>query len=195
MSWQIIPKAYWLAAAAVLLALLAACSVKVDDKGENKNVDIRTPLGALQVRTNPTPAQIGLSVYPGAKQKVEGDDRNAANVNISSSMFGVKVLVIAYHTEDSPDKVIAYYKKDLRKYGNVLECKGHGHEDNDLDLGHHANEKPKPLTCSDDKGDGKGVELKAGTSDNFHLVAVDAKDNGSDFAIVYVATRGESEPM
>jgi hypothetical protein len=194
MSWQITPKAYWLAAAAVLLILLTACSVKVDDKGENKNVDIRTPLGALKVRTNPTPVEIGLSVYPGAKQKVEGDDRNAANVNISSSIFGVKVLVIAYHTQDPPDKVIAYYKKDLRKYGNVLECKGHGHEDTDLDLGHH-DHKPKPLTCSDDKGNGKGVELKAGMSDNFHLVAVDPKDNGSDFAIVYVATRGESEPM
>lgn len=191
---QIILRTACVAAAASLVAL-AACSVKVDDKGENKNVDIRTPLGALQVRTNPTPAQIGLSVYPGSKQKVEGDDKNAANVNISSSLFGVKVLVIAYHTEDPPDKVIAYYKKDLRKYGNVLECKGHGHEDADLDLGHHDNEKPKPLTCGDDKGEGKGVELKVGMSDNFHLVAVDPKDNGSDFAIVYVATRGESEPM
>jgi hypothetical protein len=192
--WRHILRTAWVAAAVSLIAL-SACSVKVDDKGENKNVDIRTPLGALQVRTNPTPAQIGLSVYPGAKQKVEGDDHNAANVNISSSLFGVKVLVIAYHTEDPPDKVIAYYKKDLRKYGNVLECKGHGHEDADLDLGHHDNEKPKPLTCGDDKGEGKGVELKAGMSDNFHLVAVDPKDNGSDFAIVYVATRGESEPM
>ena len=194
MGQKLISKAAWAAGVAAVL-LLAACSMKVDDKGENKNVDIRTPLGALQVRTNPTPAQVGLSVYPGAKQKVEGDDRNAANVNISSSMFGVKVLVIAYHTDDPPEKVIAYYKKDLQKYGNVLECKGHGHEDAELDLGHHENEKPKPLTCGDDKGDGKGVELKAGMSDNFHLVAVEPKDNGSDFALVYVVTRGESQPM
>lgn len=193
MWWQLIRRTAWLAAAALALAL-AACSMHVDDKDENKNVDIRTPLGALQVRTNPTPAQIGLSVYPGAKPKVEGNDHNAANVNISSSMFGVKVLVIGYHTEDSPDKVIAYYKKDLRKYGNVLQCQGHGHS-TDMDFGHDKDEKPKPLTCGDDKGDGKGVELKAGMSDNFHLVAVEPKDNGSDFALVYVATRGESEPM
>jgi hypothetical protein len=194
MSCQLIRKFSWVAAAA-MLTMLAACSMKVDEKGENKNVDIRTPLGALQVRTNPTPAQVGLSVYPGAKPKIEGDDHNAANVNISSSMFGVKVLVIGYHTDDPPDKVIAYYKKDLRKYGNVLECKGHNHENADLTLGHHENEKPKPLTCDNDKSGGPGVELKAGMSDNFHLVAVDPKDNGSDFAIVYVATRGESEPM
>jgi hypothetical protein len=181
------------AAAAVVMAL-AACSVKVDDKGENKNVDIRTPLGALQVRTNPTPAQIGLSVYPGAKQKEEGNDHNAANVNISSSMFGVKVLVIGYHTDDSPDKVIAYYKKDLRKYGNVLECKGH-YEHAEMNWGHDSDQKPKPLTCGEQKGDSKGVELKAGMSDNFHVVAVDPKDNGSDFALVYVVTRGESQPM
>src|SRR5512146_3442862 len=104
MRRQLIPRVLWVAAA-VLVVELAACSLKVDDKGENKNVDIRTPLGALQVRTNPTPAQIGLSVYPGAKQKIKGDDRNAANVNISSSLFGVKVLVIGYHTQDAPDKV------------------------------------------------------------------------------------------
>lgn len=194
MGRKLIRKAALAAVVAVVL-LLAACSMKVDDKGENKNVDIRTPLGALKVRTNPTPAEIGLSVYPGAQQKVEGDDRNAANVNISSSMFGVKVMVIAYHTDDPPEKVIAYYKKDLQKYGNVLECKGHRHEDAELDVGHHDNEKAKPLTCGDQKSDDKGVELKAGMSDNFHLVAVDHKDKGSDFAIVYVATRGESQPM
>jgi hypothetical protein len=193
MRRQLIRKTACLAAATALV-LLAACSVKVDDKGENKNVDIRTPVGALQVRTNPTPAQVGLSVYPGAQQKIEGDDHNAANVNISSSLFGVKVLVIGYHTSDPPEKVIAYYKKDLQKYGKVLECKGHGH-DSDMDLGHDSEHKPKPLTCGDEKSDSKGVELKAGMSDNFHLVAVDPKDNGSDFALVYVVTRGESQPM
>src|SRR5512146_2080861 len=104
MGRKLISKAVWAAAIMAMVVVLAACSMKVDDKGDNKNVDIRTPLGALKVRTNPTPAEIGLSVYPGAKQKVEGDDRNAANVNISSSMFGVKVLVIGYHTEDAPDK-------------------------------------------------------------------------------------------
>jgi hypothetical protein len=190
---QFTGKMAWAAALAGIV-MLAACSMKVDDKGENKNVDIRTPLGALQVRTNPTPAQIGLSVYPGAKQKVQGNDHNAANVNISSSLFGVKVLVIAYHTQDPPDKVIAYYKKDLQQYGNVLECKGHSHH-GDVEVGHESDEKPKPLTCGDEKGDSKGVELKAGMSDNFHLVVVDPKDKGSDFALVYVVTRGKSEPM
>jgi hypothetical protein len=146
------------------------------------------------VRTNPTPAQIGLSVYPGAQQKVEGHDHNAANVNISSSLFGVKVLVIGYHTPDPPAKVIAYYKKDLQQYGAVLECKGEQHGDN-FDFGHDSDHKPHPLTCGNSKGNGKGVELKAGMSDNFHLVAVEPKDNGSDFALVYVATRGQSEPM
>ncbi|HLK33094.1 MAG TPA: hypothetical protein VKT29_08385 [Terriglobales bacterium] len=193
MSWQIIRRTAWITVAGMLV-FLAACSMNVDDKGENKNVDIRTPLGALKVHTNPTPAQVGLSVYPGAKPKIEGNDRNAANVNISSSLFGVKVLVIAYHSDDPPDKVIAYYKKDLQKYGNVLECHGHSDHGN-VSLGHDSDNKPKPLTCGDEKGGGQGVELKAGMSDNFHLVAVDPKDKGSDFALVYVVTRGESEPM
>jgi hypothetical protein len=40
---------------------------------------------------------------------------------------------------------------------------------------------------------GNVVELKAGTEDNQHVVSVEPEGNGSDFALVYVQTRGKRE--
>ena len=68
---------------------------------------------------------IGLSVYPGARRKEQSDDNdhdNNAHVNISSSLFGIKVVAIEYLSDDPPEKLVAYYKDQLKKYGNVLEC-------------------------------------------------------------------------
>jgi hypothetical protein len=178
--------------------LLAACSVNVKDsdkeKGE-KNVDIRTPVGSIHVRNEAEVADTGLSVYPGAhrreKTSSSDSDNHAANVNISSSMFGVKVVAIEYETDDSPDKVKAYYRKELGKWGKVLECPGGSvdgvtiHDDND-DSG------SKELTCGKGgHGDSKSIELKSGTKDRQHIVEVKPTGKGTDFGLVYVQTRGK----
>ena len=113
----------------VLLAL-PACSVNVKKNGEGqeKNVDIETPMGALHVSKDVDVRDLGLPVYPGARRKENGDDDhdNNAHVNISSGLFGLKVVAIEYLSDDPPEKIIAYYKDQLKKYGSVLEC--HGNE-------------------------------------------------------------------
>jgi hypothetical protein len=190
-------KFFMLASVLLTLALLAACTVKVNDDDKekgNKNVDIKTPLGSLQVRNEANPADTGLSVYPGAHRKEKSSDRpdsdnHAANVNISSSMFGVKVVAVEFQTTDSPDKVKTYYRKELSKWGKVLECPGGSgesvsiHNDDDSDS--------RELTCGKSKGDGKTIELKSGTRERQHIVAVKPTDKGTDFGLVYVQTRGK----
>ena len=185
----------------VIVAILTACSVNVrdhDDEHGEKNVDIRTPLGSLQVRNEANPADTGLSVYPGSRRKEKDSDRpdsdnHAAHVNISSSLFGVKVVAIEFTTDAQPDKVKAYYRKELGKWGKVLECPGGSGEsiaihgtDSDSD-----DSDSKELTCGNEKGDGKTIELKAGTKERQHIVAVKPTDKGTDFALVYVVTRGK----
>ena len=66
----------------------------------------------------------GLPVYPGARRKEKGDDGNesSANVNISSELFGLKVVAVEYLSDDPPEKLVAYYTGQLKKYGNVLVC-------------------------------------------------------------------------
>jgi hypothetical protein len=169
--------------------VLPACSVNVkkSDDGEDKNVDIRTPVGSIHVDKGASANDTGLPVYPGARPKKEekndSDEKNA-NVNLSAFGFGLKVVAIEYESDDPPDKLVAYYKDQLKKYGSVLECHTSGH----VSYSRHDSDKSKALTC--DQDDGKNIELKVGTEDNQHIVAVQSEGKGSSFALVYVRTHG-----
>ncbi len=189
-------KSLFLAAIASFF-ILSACSVNVNKGGEDgeKKVDIQTPMGGLHVNEGADVRDVGLSVYPGAKPKPKGDnddDEKSANVNLSFGNFGLKVVALEYLSDDSPDKVLAYYSNELKKYGKVLQCAGTsgkgasadihiGKSDDDSDSG--------ALTCGDSKGE--GTELKVGTKANQHIVSVKPNGKGSDFALVYVRTRGK----
>ena len=109
-----------------LALLLPACSVNVKKQknGEDKQVDISTPVGGIHVSKNANAGDVGIAVYPGARLKQKDSDGNdkSANVNISGFGFGLKVVALEYESDDSPAKLIAYYKDELKKYGKVLEC-------------------------------------------------------------------------
>jgi len=195
LSLQNANKLLVLALASVALLALPACSVDVkkDKTGEGKKVDIETPVGGIHVSKDADVRDVGLAVYPGArpKQKEDNGEEKSATVNISSGLFGLKVVAIEYESDDAPDKVIAFYQDQLKKYGNVLECHTDRH-------GSHVNiEKTSPgsggskeVKC-DSNDSGRTVELKVGTEDNQHVVAVEPRGKGCDFALVYVKTRGE----
>ena len=176
-------------AAAVTIAAACTVNVKKNDNGENKNVDINTPFGGIHVNNNADARDTGLPVYAGARLKKKdnsGDDKSA-NVNISSSFGGVKVVAVEYESDDPSSKIISYYKNALRKYGNVLECHTSGEF-------HGPNNDSDELTC---EGNNKGetVELKVGTKNNQHIVSVKSQGKGSDFALVYVRTSGKDDTI
>src|SRR5206468_713167 len=102
-----------------LAVLLSGCSIHEDKSGDSKRVDIDTPVGGLHVSKEADVRDIGLPIYPGArvKEKEADGQEKSANVNISSSFFGLKVVAIEYQSDDSPDKVIAFYRDHLKKYG------------------------------------------------------------------------------
>jgi len=178
-------------AAVILVVLLAACSIKVDDKDkEAKKVDIQTPLANLKVDTSPASTDNGIPVYPGATLRpAEGDNNHRANVNIGAMGFGVKVIAVEYNTPDSPEKVKAFYLDKLTKYGKVLECSGSGDGGNtDVKMDRH-DDLDKPVTCDNTKG--KGMELKTGTNGNQHLVAINPDGSGTRFGTVLVQIHGK----
>jgi len=92
--------------------ILPGCNVKVnkDSEGQEKKVDIETPIGGLHVSKAPDVRDTGLPVYPGArrKQEDEGGNSNGANVNISSSLFGLRVVAVEYLSDDSPSHSAAW---------------------------------------------------------------------------------------
>jgi hypothetical protein len=189
-----------LAAAAALLLpilllsvlLLSGCSVNVkkEQNGEDKQVDISTPVGGIHVGKGANVADVGLAVYPGArlKQKDSDGDDKSANVNISGFGFGLKVVALEYESDDSPAQLVAFYRDQLKKYGNnVLECHT-THLDVDTDMKDSDHSSPD-LTCQG--ASGSNVELKVGTKESQHIVAVEPDGKGSSFSLVYVRTHGK----
>jgi hypothetical protein len=170
----------------ICLLALAGCSVTTHDKGNGKkdDVDIRTPFGSLSVKEGSSDIKdTGLSLYPGARQKVDsGDDHHSANVNISSSLFGLKVVALKYESDDPADKVLGFYRKELGKYGKVIDCTGGFN----MNFRHHGGNAE--VTCDDHGGSDHGYkeELKVGTENNQRIMAIKPLNNGSEFTLVYV---------
>ncbi len=147
----------------------------------------------MQVKTNDNvdTAGLGLTPYPGAQvvKKAKGHDDGAADVNMSFGNFHLGVKAISYVTPDGADKVLAFYRKDLGKYGAVLQCDGK------RAVG-EPTRTAEGLTCSNDKesegahlkwGDEKGdhdIELRAGSKAHQHIVAVGKKDGETKIGLV-----------
>ncbi len=172
---------------------LAGCRVHVDKgaNGEDKNVQVDTPFGGVHVNTDQvSAADLGLPVYPGAQQ-VKGDDNHeSADVHLGFGEWQLRVRAVTYATADSQDKVAAFYKKALGRYGDVLTCE---------------NKSPvvtptvtaEGLNCADngngggvqiddnDFGSKDGLQLKAGSKRHQHIVGFEhPKDGKTLFALV-----------
>jgi hypothetical protein len=176
-----------LGAVVAAISVLPACSIIANDKSQDgeKQVDIKSPIGDLHVSEQADIRDAGLTLYPGAKPapKDDSDNKKSANVNLSVPGFSMKVVAAEFLSDDAPDKIIAFYNKDLQKYGKPIQCHGGWN-------GSHVNydskdEMSKPVSCESDRS-GDAVELKVGTEGNQHLVSVKSNSQGSRFALVYV---------
>ncbi|HTZ96820.1 MAG TPA: hypothetical protein VMB18_10505 [Terriglobales bacterium] len=183
----------WISYLALLLPLtLSAVAQDSGNDDQNKSFDARTTVGDMHLGSDATPRELGLPVYPGARLKKHVDDNNSnANLSLFTAAFGFKLVIANYDSDDSPNKIIAFYRDKLKKYGKVLECHTTKqgvttHADNDDDS------KSRELKCD---GDNKGpvVELKVGNENNQHDVEIESAENGhgSTFALVYVRSRGK----
>jgi hypothetical protein len=172
----------WAIAAFLAVIALSGCSVytsKDSRTGQDKNVDIRTPLGSISVHTGES------------DPKDMEDHDGGANVNISSSFFGVKVVALKYQSSDSPDRVLGFYRKEMAKYGKVLDCTG------GFNMTFHHHDGDSEVTCDDHSGSGHqySEELKVGTEKNQRIVAVKPSGSGSEFALVYVRASDAKDTM
>lgn len=188
------PKYSLIGTMALMALLLCGCSVNVkkEANGQDKQVDIRTLIGGIHVSKEADASDLGLVIYPGAhlkEQDSDGSDKSA-NVNISGFGLGIKVIALEYETNDAPAKVLSFYKDQLKKYGNVLECHTSGHFNMDMKMGsHQSKDASNELSCEGDHG--SNIELKAGRKNDQHIVAVEPEGKGSSFSLVYVRTHSK----
>jgi len=209
-------------AASAALVLMVGCSVNVkkDEEGRDKNVEVKSPIGDIKVNKEGgkdknvsirspfgnlnvdtekvSASDIGLSVYPGATEAPDEEhNQSKANVNIDSPWFTLKVQALKYKSNDSQDKIWEYYKKELKKYGRVLECKPGSPDMN------YTKKNDDDLTCHDDEKNGSkkvnldmdrdSIELRVGTKQSFRVVGMKQDGKGSSFALVRIRMKEDSK--
>ncbi len=181
-------KILWTLLVSSLALFLASCSIHVDDKDKkNEKVDIQTPFASLKVDTNADSANNGIPVYPGAHLRPkDNEDGHTANVNIGGPGFGLKVIAAEYETDDSPEKVKAFYEDKMKNFGEVLVCSGHS---GGSDVRVNSKGDDEKLSCKGTHGD--GWEIKAGNSGNEHLVSIEPRGSGTRFGTVLIQTHGK----
>ena len=178
----------WLRTSAALAAViltLAACNVDVREHESDgrAEVEITTPVGDLSVRTNVNTPDTGLAVYPGARPLKDEKEPENANVNVGNSLFAVQVVAAKFESEDPLDRVVEFYRNELKSYGEVTECRG------DIDFrGRKGARRP---VCREKLFE-RDLQLLAGPEDQQHLVSVKPRGSGTEFALVFVQTRGKS---
>lgn len=183
-----------IAIAVVAYLALGFLGCTVNERENNrgsKDAEIKTPIGGLKVKTNIDPKDVGLDLYPGARLKPSEDsdkENRSANVNISTPMFGLRVILLDYESDDPPQKIIDFYKKDLGRYGKIAECKGTKEEFTPSD------EFKLTLDC-ETSGKGNVTQLKAGEGNSQHIVGVTPQGKGTEFGLVYIQKRGKAETM
>ncbi|WP_348267544.1 hypothetical protein P8936_17580 [Edaphobacter paludis] len=183
-------------AAAVVVAtvLMSGCRVESNKQDGDNNVRIATPFGGMQVKTNDATVLegMGLPAYPGATLIKKDKDHGAADVNMNFGNFHLRVKAASYQTSDSPDKVQAFYRKALGVYGDVIECS------NGKSVG-EPTRTSEGLTCDNDNKHvvidddvSRKMELKAGSRQHQHIVAVDPNGAGTKIGLVALDLPGHS---
>ena len=179
-------------AALLLVTLLAGCHVS-NHNGKDNDVDVKSPFGSMHIKTDDTvdTAAIGLSVYPGSTvwkddaDEAKNHDSHSADINMSFGDFHLGVKATSLRSTDSIDKILAFYRKDMARYGDVLECKG------STAVG-TPTRTAQGLTCNTDENHGNHinisetskVELRAGSEQHMHIVEVSTKDGAQKIGLV-----------
>jgi hypothetical protein len=183
-------------AAGLAALLLAGCRVQSDKHGDSDNVKISTPFGGMQVKTNDAVVveDLGLPAYPGAQLVKKDKDDGSADVNMNFGGFQLRVKAVSYQTGDSPEKVEAFYRAGLKRFGDVIACR------NNRVVGMPARTQ-EGLTCDnnngnhysvDDKPEKGALELKAGSQQHQHIVEIDAEGGGTKIGLVALDLPGNA---
>jgi hypothetical protein len=167
---------------AMLTLTVAACGADESGRGD---LDL-----GFSVTDEATARDVGLPTYPGSKPyKDDDDDSGAARIGISTPLFGLKVAAVELETTDQPQKVATFYKKALSKYGKVLEC-----SEGDVEIESLSTSAGEgDLKCDAGNPEEHSVVYKVGTEANQRIVAIKPHGSGTQFSLVHVDTRDESE--
>jgi hypothetical protein len=177
-----------LGAALLFLVLAAALPLAAQDTKDSSSQQSSGDNDSIgfNLGKNASAKDVGLPIYPGARRhKDDPSDSSALNMGLWGGSTGFKLFVLKMDSTDAPEKVAAFYRRALAKYGTVLDCSNASASTNSDD-----EKNSKKLTCEDEKPKPHEISLKAGTKDKQHAVGIEPNGSGTTFQLVYVETKG-----
>jgi hypothetical protein len=193
----------WHMVAAATMIASASC-VALASESVSVTARLSTPkqfAAGIDVRTQPGAEETGLPLYPGATvERSERDARGKEELNDGVNFdlwfggYGLKLVVVKLKTDDSAEKVSAFYRNALTKYGEILDCSGASRETKRRSERRKNSEKSSKLTCDDfetSKSDRRDGEFyKSGVKQKQYGVAIQAKGDGATFQLLHFEKRG-----
>lgn len=163
--------------------LCFAWSLSAQEKPDQESRSKGSQGAGIYFNAEASAKDVGLPLYPGARPHRDKDEnQSSAKFGLWGNAFAFKLAVVKLESNDSPQKIAAFYKKALAKYGTVLDCGASASEANDKDETKSASQ----ITCEADKPGPGEMTLKAGTKEKQHIVGVQPSGAGSTFQLVYV---------
>jgi hypothetical protein len=144
----------------------------------------------LHANKNVSATEIGLPAYPGATLVKEADNDNPADLGFTFGDTHFRIMAVKYVTTDTPERVLAFYRKPLSRYGELLEC-NQGKPVGSVTTARGG------LTCTEQKDGGLNVsnhgvssdghELRAGLPLKFRIVSIEqSQPQATRFWLVYL---------
>jgi hypothetical protein len=176
-----------------LAATLPAAAQDQKDPQQSDNDKDKDGIG-FNLGQNASAKDVGLPIYPGSHRHKDNDeDSSSLNMGLWGGGSGFKLFVMKMETPDSPDKVAAFYRKALAKYGTVLDCSNAQSSDTAAAAEDNKKKSPKALTCDDEKPKQGEISLKSGTKAKEHAVGIQPQGPGTLYQLVYVENRGTND--
>ncbi len=148
-------------------------------RGQDSGVNL-----ALHANSHTRAADIGLPNYPGATLYKDDGDDSGADLGLTAGDFHFNLMAVKYVTSDPAARVLAFYRKPLSRYGEVLEC------DQGKPVG-AVTVTRSGLTCGEvehgNANSSNDHEIRAGSPHQYRIVGIDDSHPGSTrFGLVYL---------
>jgi hypothetical protein len=167
----------------LIFAAAALPAVAQDKKDSDANKSDGDSIGFIASK-NASAKEVGLPLYPGSRRhKDDSDDSAAVQLGAWGGSSGFKIAVLKMESDGAPEKVTAFYRKALSKYGKVLNC-------SDSATTVEKDKSSNGLDCDSDHPEKGETVLKSGTKEMQHIASVKTNGNGSVYDLVYVEAKG-----
>jgi hypothetical protein len=128
---------------------------------------------------------LGVAIFPGATHRSERLRPNTGKGTISlEGLVVAGVTADVFVSEEAPDKVLGFYRGELKRLGAITECRNGSNARVHVRLDGDAISNPGGCQPSD-FGSGE-TEIKAIKNGEQFIITVGPRASGTEFAIVHV---------